>query len=719
MASLSEMEVLFEIEGVDEALVVHSVRGREAVSELFAFAVGVTTEDASFDFASCVGKSATLTFRSDGHERYVRGLVSRFEHPRTKSLSPVYEALLVPHVALLDLRRDCRTYQGLTVPEIVSQVLQRHTITDVQTRLLATYDKRDVVVQYRESDWAFISRLLESEGIHCYFEHTATADTLVLSDAETVHDPIDGEDPLPFRPSGQGLHVDEGVESFGLARQLLSPRLTVRDYPSGNLRTATEETAAEEGAGDVLDHYDFPGTRAAQRLTSLAATRNRAAGEARSLRLLPGRCFTLQEHPRDDFDVAYFLTRVEHEVTTSEKGLTYGVTFECIPASQPYRPERKTPCPNIGGIQSAQVVGPEGTEIHVDEYGRVLVQFHWDREPAGSTASACWLPVSHHAASAGHGAVHLPRVGDSVLVEFLDGDPDRPLVTGRIYSAFNTHPYSLPANATKAVFRDASTPGGGGYNELTFDSAAGSEEVYLRAQRNLRAEVQNDAQRTVGQDDTLSVDRNRTVEIGGQRTVSVAEDDALTIGGAQTISVEGSRSVSVTGDRTEQIGGASQRIIVGDATEGVGGNRSASVSGSETLETTGDHSHTVGGARTAAITGNDSTTVTGNRIESVTGNVQQVVDGLTSMYHGSLSLVVSGNTAMQFTGENLMESQIVHKIGAPKVYVSASSKLYLRAGEEIILEVGDSTLTVKDGEVYVTNGGSTKTLSGDTVYFNC
>jgi type VI secretion system secreted protein VgrG len=718
------VQVSFEVEGSSEPLTVRSLSAREAISELYEADLIVTAEDGGLDFGALVGKRARVTLRDGAHERLLHGLVCRFEELPDRDGKAAFRAVVVPRAALLDMTVGSRVLASLSAPEIVDRVLREHGITTVRTSLTGAYARRDVAIQYRESDWAFLSRLLESEGIHYHFEHGGDEEVLVLSDREVGHDPIDGGEPLPFRPEAGALSAEEGISRFGFSHRIRPARMTVRDYPE-NPRVVNEETASANDTSSI-GMYEFPATRASLRLQQARASRSVGSGRARSLRLAPGRVFSLREHPREDYGARYLVTRVEHTFESAGTEASYSLGFQCVPATEPYRPERKTPVPRIHSVQSATVVGPQGLEIHTDELGRVLVRFQWDRDTS-SLESACWVPVAHHAAGAGHGAVNVPRAGDAVLVEFLDGDPDRPIVNGRVYNLLNKHPYALPANGTKAVFRDASTPGGNGYNELTFDSAAGAEQVYLRAQRDLKAEVLRDAEKNVGQDDRAAVTRDLQLSVGRHSTATVGGDEKLSVEGAQTLEVTKDRSVTVEGNHHERVHGNVERGVGGDRTEIVEGNLSVSVEGADKRAVSGDVTQVLEGARTTSVTGDDSTTVggnsslsvSGNHSVSIAGNLQQVVDGATSQVYTSWQLAATSDLSLQAEGELRIESATIEKIGAPKVYIAAGSKLYLRAREEIILEVGDSKLTITSGKIYVSNGDSTKTLAGDTVSINC
>lgn len=707
MSDVSELFVRFYVNGEDRGLSVRKLSGTESISELFRFEIELHGDDAEIDFDAGVGMPAHVTVTWGEATRHFDGIISVFEELETSEEGARYRAELVPAASLLDVGPASRVFAEITIPELISRVLAEHGITDVRLSLAETYAQRDVVVQYRETDWALLSRWMEAEGIHCWFEHGERGHTLVVSDAPTTHDDLDGGAALRYRK--EALDAGESVLSFELAQRIVPARVAVRDYPFSDPRSTNEETAEAAGGG-TGDVYDFPASGAQKRLDAARLSKRKGRGTASTVRLAPAHILELEGHARASYNDRWLLTAVSHAAELADGAQwSYKATFECFPATASYRPPRSSPWPRILGAQMATIAGPSGSEIHTDENGRALVVFHWDRGPSGA-GTAIWVPLSQIAASQGFGAVHLPRVGDAVLVEFLDGDPDRPVVTGRLYHKVNVHPYTLPGNRTKTVFRDASSPGGEGYNELSFDSAKGAEEVYLRAQRDSRIEVQNDAKRSVGNDDTLSVDGARTVSVGGANTRTVGGDETISVTGSQSVSVETNQTISITGDRKIGVGG--------DLVEQVEGDRTTAVAGDDDLEITGDRSVSVAGSRSTEITGDDYISVSGSRAESIEGDRQVIVDGQTFESHGSLYVSVTGETSMSYGGDLKVESSTIQKLGAPKIYIAAGTKLYLRALESITLEVGDSTLTVEDGKVTVTNGGATKTLSGDTIYMN-
>lgn len=724
MTTETDLAAQIQIEGTRQPFTVRSLKGREGIGELFRFDVGLHCDDPALDLDSFVGAAAHLVVSRAGFERHFHGMLLSFEQTSSDDAGSIYSAVLVPQAAWLDIGCDFRTFAGMTALEVAQQVLSEGGVTGVQVAVTEALAKRDIVVQYRESDWSFVARLLEDEGLHCFFEHDEAGATLRICDATASHPDISDPVSIAMRKVGN----DEGVDSFELYQRIQPGSVTLRDYPLDQPLGVNEETAAADGAGKgKIDFFDFPDRGAKRRLQAIQAGRRRGRGSAATLRMVPGAVFQLEGHARDSFNSRWLLTTVEHDAAWDQgAGNHYTVTFECAPAELPYRPGRRVPKPRILGAQMAQIVGPDGVEIHTDEAGRVLAVFHWNHH-GSSLQQACWLPVAQLAASRGFGAVHLPRVGDTVLVEFLDGDPDRPMVVGSLYHKVNTPPYALPGSRAKAVFRDRSTPGGNGYNELTFDSSAGAEEVYLRAQRNSRTEVLRDATRTVGQDDALSVERDRKVEVKGAASRTVGKDDAESVGGSQSVSVGGSQSVSVGGSQSVAVTGDQQIAVTGDRSLSVAGDCTFSCEGDVSSAVVGDVKELVEGSRTVEIAGDHTTTIAGSevkavegsRVESVEGNLQLVVEGLATHSFGAATMSVTGATEISCAGDVLVESATSQRLGAPKIYIAAGSRLYLRALEAIELQVGDSKLTIEPSKITISNGSSTKKLIGDSVHINC
>ncbi len=507
--------------------------------------------------------------------RLIHGVVSRFAHGDAGRRLSVYVVTLVPATSRMRLRTDSRIFQKLTVPEILADVFERAGFGRVdrradrpggprrapsgyETRLAGAYLPRENCVQYRESDWDFANRLMEEEGIHYFFEHDASSHVLAISDRPVEHLPIaagspsGGGDAIPYRPAGGALAPGEHVYRFQIAEELRPSRVVVSDYdferPMLNLtHAAPADGGAARGDAYPFEVFEHPGDHdtpeagsslARIRLEEQQASRWTGDGDTDSARLSPGRTFALTEHPSAELNRGYLVTRVEHRWAEGDASLTrYACRFEVMPSDVAFRPPRRTPRPIIHGIQTAIVVGPPGEEIFTDEHGRIKVRFHWDRSGRDDDRCSCWMRVAQASAGGAWGSLFLPRVGHEVVVDFLEGDPDRPLVTGSVYHGANVPPYALPAERTKTTIKTSSSPGGGGSNELRFEDKAGGEEVYLHAEKDMSVKVENDKDQKVGSDETLKVSGNRTVTVDECHTETVLLAPTILVGGALTETV--------------------------------------------------------------------------------------------------------------------------------------------------------------------------------------
>jgi type VI secretion system secreted protein VgrG len=493
---------------------------RDAVSEPYEARLTLGVEDPDFDSSLLLGAPATVTLARGSGLRQIHGIVREVSEPHPqKDEVTRFEAVLVPALWLLSLRRNTRMFQNQTVPEIVEAVLEEGLGPYDRTfsnHLAATYTEREYCLQYQESDLAFVQRLLEEEGIGYSFDHGGDeAEDLALWDASPDATELPG--PQRFEPTGRAaVSSDDAVTTFHLAHRTTTTSVVARDWDwtrAGD--TAVEaEVRSEDALGRDRESYEFGQGRSlslaeysapaygADDATHQARVRKEAAvceqlrarGRSQAVVLNAGAIFDLSGHPSQDG--RYFLTRVEHRLGRSEGGVdadwSYANHFECVPADVPWRPGRRTPKPRIPGIQTATVTGPGGEEIHVDEHGRIKVQFAWDRDNPSDDTSSCWVRVEQPWAGAGWGHWFVPRIGMEVVVMFIDGDPDRPLVTGSVYNGANLLPYVLPDEKTKSTIMTQSSPGGGGFNELRFEDRAGSEEIFTHAQKDYDEVILND-----------------------------------------------------------------------------------------------------------------------------------------------------------------------------------------------------------------------------------
>ncbi len=561
--------------------------GSEGLSQYFDFELELGSFETDVDPESVVGEPGRLTIHTPHGDRVVDGIVSRWEEVGHGRKATYYNARLVPKVWTLALIRQSRIFQKMSTPDILKKVLNDSGIpaNAFKLSLKGSYDPRTYCVQYRETDLDFIGRLMEEEGMFFFFEHTEDrGHVMIVGDSPDVH-PEFPEDPIVrFREADSGMLGEEQVKHFRYARVLRSGAVALKEFdfkkPSLALKAALKGSSDKEAA---FEYYDYPGEYHAQglgdRLAKIRREEERAEsylgiGEADCRRFVSGYRFTMEEHPNEALNQEYLVVRVHHEgeqphagvggdTGGADKPIVYRAMFDCIPYKTPFRPARITPRPRIDGPQTAVVTGPPGEEIHCDEHGRVKVKFHWDRADTKGDKTSCWIRVSQAWGGAGYGAVIIPRIGQEVIVEFLEGDPDRPLITGRVYNGASPLPYELPADKTMTALKSNSSPGGDGANELRFEDKKGKEQFLIQAEKDLEVYVKNDAREWIGRDDHTTVARDRLAKIERDDHLLVDRDDladvtrdqSLKVGGKQMIEISGTRTLKVGGDVHESSGG--------------------------------------------------------------------------------------------------------------------------------------------------------------------
>ncbi len=484
-----------------DKLKVVSFFGHEGISELFRFNIDLASLDAEVDFNAVTGKPAVLTIHGNKEKRFVQGIVSQFEQTGKEGKWTRYRAEVVPAVWLLSHRFNCHIFQVQNIPDIIQQVLTDGGLSSDQFRfsLKKSYKPRDYCVQYRESDFAFITRLMEQYGIFYFFEHAEDKHVLVMGDDPVVHVPVPGTSQIIYHPPGtSGVSEEEHIYEFRYNQGVRSDKVRLNDFDFRKPRLNLGAEAQGNGDG-MLEVYDYPGEYSAPdegkdlariRMEEVKATSKTGAGQSNCRRLIPGFRFTLDQYTRSDLNREYLLLRVSHSGSQTQvlgadaaaKGsgeTVYQNNLECMPSDVPFRPPRTTPKPAISGPQTAIVYGPKGEEIYTDEYGRVKVQFHWDRLGKQDEKSSCWVRVSQLWAGISWGAMFIPRIGQEVIVEFMEGDPDQPIITGRVYNGDNMPPYELPAKKTKSTIKSNTSKGGGSANELLIEDNAGKTQVVL------------------------------------------------------------------------------------------------------------------------------------------------------------------------------------------------------------------------------------------------
>ncbi len=544
----------------DDKFLLSSFTGEEGISELFHFHLDLLSEDAAIDFNRIMGQNVTFSVRlaDTSSARYFNGFVSRFiQLPSGPRLSH-YQAEVVPWPWFLTRTADCKIFQNMTVVDIVKKVFGDFGFTDFEDQTKNTYPKWEYCVQYRETAFNFVSRLLEREGILYFFKHENGKHTLVLGDAPSVHQPCPVQSTVMYDRSAMlGMrHGEDAIFGWKQEQEMRAGKYALCDY---NFQTPAQwlgtevASAIDQGGNMRFEIYDYPGIYekreegdklAKVRIEEEEAVHAVFQGESDCRTLAPGFKFALAGYERQDQNAMYVLTHVTHH--GEEGGLysgqgsvtdsTYKNTFTAIEAPVPFRPPRRAPKPLIHGTQTAAVVGPSGEEIYVDKYGRVKVQFYWDRLGTVNESSSCWIRVAQPVAGKGWGAVWTPRIGQEVVVSFLEGDPDRPLITGSVYNAVQMPPYALPDEMTKSTVKSYSSKGGGGFNEIRFEDKKGSEQVFIHGERNLDVRVKSDRFETLGGESHLIVQKDQLE--------AVKQDKHLHVTGDQNEKVDGTVSLS-------------------------------------------------------------------------------------------------------------------------------------------------------------------------------
>jgi type VI secretion system secreted protein VgrG len=604
--------------GADE-LLLESFTGGEAISHLFWFQLELWSENAAIKFEDILGQG--LSFGVNGPEgcepRHINGIVTSFTQlPGTFRLSR-YRATVAPKIWVLTRTQNLRIFQDKDVPDILKKVLQGF---DVAWELHKSYPKREYCVQYRETDFNFMSRLMEEEGIFYFFRHTESGHKLVIADDPVSHQDIPGGASLIYDDVAGGNRDDFRITGWMKTQELGSGKNTLQDYNYGkptldmmvsqpimdSVQVGKVTHKLKVGGNDQFEIYDYPGDYGMRYQavgdkstgTGLAKTgmeemelgQFSIRGQSNVHCLIPGYRFSVTRHP--NADGTYVLGSVTHSAVEGDfhsgdrsVGSHYSNTFTCFPVALPYHPARTSMKARVWGCQTAVVVGPAGEEIYTDDKGRIKVQFHWDREGQNDAASSCWIRVASFWAGQGWGAIHIPRIGQEVVVDFLEGDPDCPIVVGSVYNAVKTPPYSLPDNKTQSGIKSRSSKGGGtaNYNEIRLEDKKGSEEILIHAEKNMTTEVELDETRTVGRDRTTTIDRDEGGTVGRDRTTTVGRDETKNVASKQSISIGKSKAevvgttvdITIGSDRTITIGGSESHVIAG--------SRKVAISGSDIL----------------------------------------------------------------------------------------------------------------------------------------
>lgn len=575
-----------------------SFSGTEAISKLFSFEIELVSKKSQITFEQMAGQNVTVGIRTGKTERFFNGMIIAFTMAQI-AIEPdgpnIYHAVMVPTLWAHTEIYDCRIFQEKTVLQILEQVLdgfslgngKRPTIEYTLSDVAGSFVKREYCVQYNESNFDFISRICEEEGIFFFFKHDDGHHKLVFANKPDKHEPYPSSSggKVKYQQNTSGFDKEEIVNLMQVNKKLTAGKYTARDFNftmSANELLVTKDTqkGKDTSKGEI---YEYPGGYevTANQGNTLADIRIQARdakifsihGQSNCRGFTPGFKFLLDGYPIDTgAGNEYVLTKVRHVArqdvsSNSGGGDSYVNTFNCIPLTVPFRPSRQTRKPKIVSSQTAIVTGPDGEEIHTNPYGQVKVRFHWDRRGVNDRGGnlSCWIRVSQSWAGGKWGAMHIPRIGQEVIVNFLDGDPDRPIITGRVYNDQKMPPYDLPADKTKSTIKSNTSKDGGNSNEIRFEDLKDKEEFYTHAAKDQNEVVENDISTEVRANQVIRVEKNRAVTVtsgnetitiqSGTRSVSVKSNEDHTNSANFIHDVSGNYTLKVSGNISIEAGG--------------------------------------------------------------------------------------------------------------------------------------------------------------------
>ncbi|MBY4714889.1 type VI secretion system Vgr family protein [Burkholderia cepacia] len=698
----------------------HTLDGSDELGRLFEFRIEALADSHSLSLKDLLGKPVTVRIeQQDLSTRYLNGIVARASLAgRRAERYYGYELIVRPWLWLATRRSDCRIFQNKTVPEIVQEVLSTYGFP-IESHLAETYVPRDYCVQYNETDAAFVSRLMEFEGIYFWFRHAEDTHTLMLGDAMSSHTALPGYETIPYIARDRTAIADEErIDGWLPAQEVSVGRHQTTDYdytkPRADLSSQKvdprghdhDSLASFEWPGGYRD--DAPGAHYSRvRLEEQQAEHERASADTDVRGVAPGYLFTLERCPRADQNREYLIVRCQYRFQenayASDQGaeaVLHQTMMLVQPSSLPYRSPRDTPRPRTNGPQTATVVGPPGEEIWTDQYGRVKLQFRWDRYGQSNQDSSCWVRVSSPWAGGGFGGVQIPRVGDEVVVDFLNGDPDEPIVTGRVYNGERMPPWGLPGSATQSGLLSRSSPGGTTEhaNAFRFEDKKGAEQLWMHAERNFDAETELDHSLSVGNNHTHTVGNDETMQVKNNRQRSVGQNETVNIGQ----------------NRVAQIGANEAHGVVGNRTRTVGQNETVTIAANRDATIGGVHTETVAKGKTETI-GEAKTLNVGQMYQTTSQDMKTLVASAHTEEIGTRTSTIANAHTHTVGGEHTVNVGANHTTNVQhQVLVNAGDQLALVCGMSSIVMKSDGTITIQGVNVAST-GTNTHSVNGKTV----
>ena len=609
-----------------------------------------------------------------------------------------------------------RVLQTGNIPDIIKQIFAKYPNAAFELRLSGSYQPWDYCVQYRETDHNFISRLMEQEGIYTWYRHTEGKHTLILADGPPAHEPYPGYASIGYVLDNRSSTTEkERIVDWAWGAQVQSGKYVIDEYDFTKPSTELKQTTLHPREHDEASHeiYDWPGeydaasegdTYVRLRMEEVQAAHERIHALSNARGIGAGHTFKLKGHPRADQNKPYLIVAAHLDLASndyeaaSSGGATFNASFEAIPAATQYRSPRDTPKPLIQGVQTAKVVGPKGEEIYTDEYGRVKVHFHWDRYGKEDENDSCWIRVSHPWAGKHYGGIHIPRLGQEVVVDFVDGDPDRPLITGRVYNAEQMHPWDLPANKTQTGILSRSTKGGAysNANALRFEDKKGEEQLWLHAEKDQLTEVENDEDKWVGNDRRKTIDGHETSVIHKNRTETVDLNETITVHGKRTETVDGDETITIHQNRKERVDQSEKISIGANRTEDVGANETVSIGSNRSHKIGSNHRISVGANKieTVKLTYTETTGIA--KIETI-GAAYMLNIGATWM--SNVGFMHSHNVGMTY--KISVGKTYSNEVGAASHKMDSEGNIVLQGAGTMINMDKDVVITIKAKKIKI------------------
>ena len=709
---------LHSVLGPDQ-LMIKDATVREELGRMSMMDLDMLSPDENLALDDLLGRGFSVELALDGDTpRYFHGVVAECAQIGRLGSYARYTAKVVPWLWLLTRTSDCRIFQQKSIPDIIKSVFREHGTADFEDALNGSYSPRDYCVQYMETDFDFVSRLMEEEGIYYFFRHEKDKDTLVLCDSAGAHRATPGCETLSYYPPSENVVREEDhIDHWLLSHSMESGKLSHTDFDFIKPRTSLLAQHATAGTYPKSDAevFAYPGgyltvgdggRYAQRRLEALQQQHERVMGGGNARALAVGALFSLENYPREDQNREYLVVAALHHLsgTDYESGVAHAsaditVSFDAIPSKQPYRSLPTTRRARVAGPQTAIVVGKAGEEIYTDQYGRVKVQFHWDRLGKRDENSSCWVRVSQVWAGKNWGAMHIPRIGQEVVVDFLEGDPDRPIITGRVYNAAEMPPYDLPANQTQSGIKSRSSKGGSpaNFNEIRFEDKMGSEMLTIHAEKDQEISVEHDEAHSVGHDRTKSIVHDETTSVGNNRTETVGNNEQISIGVNRTEKVGVNESITIGANRTINVGASETATVALQRTHSVGVNETISVGAAQEVTVGAAQTITVGAAQAVTVGADQTINVAANR--SVTAGSNQTV-----AVGSAASMTVGADESRAVTGGRTTS---VGKDDA----LSVTNNLTINAGDSITITTGSASISMKkDGTITIS--GKDITING-------